>query len=62
MVFCKACDKYLELLHGLLHPVQSEQDNEQVMKELELYVESPEYVWNMLNNENNGNMESWIKE
>ena len=29
MVLCKACDKYLELLHGELHPVQSEQDDEQ---------------------------------
>ena len=29
MVLCKACDKYLELLHGELHPVQSEQDNKQ---------------------------------
>lgn len=31
-------------------------------KELKLYAESPEYVWNMLNDEKNGNMESWIKE
>ena len=29
MVLCKACDKYLELLHGELHPVQREQDDEQ---------------------------------
>ena len=29
MVLCKACDKYLELLNGELHPVQSEQDGEQ---------------------------------
>ncbi len=26
MILCKACDKYLELLHGELHSVQSEQD------------------------------------
>ncbi len=26
MVLCKACDKYLELLHGELHPVQREQE------------------------------------
>ena len=31
-------------------------------KESELYAESPEYVWSMLNDEKNGNMESWIKE
>ena len=31
-------------------------------KESELYAESPEYVWNMLNDEKNGEMESWIKE
>ena len=31
MVLCRACDKYLELLYGEPHPVQSEQDNEQVM-------------------------------
>ena len=27
-----------------------------------LYAETAEYVWSMLNNEKNGNMESWIKE
>ena len=26
MVLCKACDRYLELLHDKSHPVQSEQD------------------------------------
>lgn len=26
MVFCGACDKYLELLHGEPHPVQCEQN------------------------------------
>lgn len=31
-------------------------------KESELYAESPEYVWNMLGDEKNGNLESWIKE
>ena len=31
-------------------------------KESELYAESPESVWSMLNDEKNGNMESWIKE
>ena len=31
-------------------------------KESELYAESPEYVWSMLNDEKNGNIESWIKE
>ena len=30
MVLCKACDKYLELLRGERHPVQSEQDYDQV--------------------------------
>ncbi|MCM1143102.1 MAG: DUF3791 domain-containing protein [Blautia sp.] len=30
-------------------------------KESKLYAESPEYVWSMLSDENNGNMESWIK-
>ena len=29
MVLCKASDKYLELLHDELHPVQNEQDDEQ---------------------------------
>ncbi len=29
MVLCRACDKYLELLHDELHPVQNEQDDEQ---------------------------------
>ena len=31
-------------------------------KESELYAESSEYVWNMLCDEKNGNMESWEKE
>ena len=31
-------------------------------KESELYAESPEYVWSMLNDERSGNMESWVKE
>lgn len=29
MVLCKACYKYLELLHEEIHPVQGEQDDEQ---------------------------------
>ena len=29
MVLCKACDRYLDLLHDKSHPVQSEQDDEQ---------------------------------
>ena len=29
MVLCKACEKYLELLDTVQHPVQNEQDNEQ---------------------------------
>ena len=42
MVFCKACDKYLELLHGELHPVQKEQDDEQdVVKLSLLFVQNP---------------------
>ncbi len=31
-------------------------------RESGLYAESPEYVWNMLRDEENGNMESWMKE
>lgn len=31
-------------------------------KESGLYAESPEYVWSMLKDEKNGDMESWIKE
>lgn len=31
-------------------------------KETGLYAESPEYVWNMLQNEETGNIESWIIE
>lgn len=31
-------------------------------KESGLYAESSEYVWSMLNDEKNGNMESWLKE
>lgn len=31
-------------------------------RETGLYAESPEYVWNMLQEEENGNIESWIKE
>ena len=31
-------------------------------KESELYAESPEYVWSMLDDEKNGNIKSWIKE
>ena len=31
MVLCKACDRYLRILHGEIHPVQSEQDDEQDM-------------------------------
>lgn len=30
-------------------------------KESELYAESPEYVWSMLNDESNENFESWIE-
>lgn len=30
-------------------------------KESELYAESPEYVWSMLNDEKNENFESWIE-
>ena len=28
----------------------------------ELYAESPEYVWSMLRDEEEGNLESWLKE
>lgn len=31
-------------------------------KESELYAESSEYVWSMLKDEKNGNMDSWMKE
>lgn len=31
-------------------------------KESELYAESSEYVWSMLKDEKNENMESWMKE
>ena len=31
-------------------------------KGTELYAESPEYVWSMLQDEQNGNLESWTKE
>lgn len=31
-------------------------------KESGLYAESSEYVWSMLNDEKNGNMEMWMKE
>lgn len=31
-------------------------------KESELYAESFEYVWSLLNDEKNGNMESWLEE
>lgn len=31
-------------------------------KESELYAESPEYIWSMLADEKNGNMEAWIQE
>lgn len=31
-------------------------------RETGLYAESPEYVWNMLQDEENGNIEAWIKE
>lgn len=31
-------------------------------KESELYAESPEYVWSMLGDERNGNLEAWIRE
>lgn len=31
-------------------------------KESGLYAESPEYVWSMLDDEKNRNIESWIKE
>lgn len=31
-------------------------------KNSELYAESPEYVWSMLQDEENGNLESWTKE
>ena len=31
-------------------------------RESGLYAESPEYVWSMLKDEENDNLESWIKE
>lgn len=31
-------------------------------KKSELYAESPEYVWSMLQDEKNGNLEAWIKD
>lgn len=31
-------------------------------KESGLYAESPEYLWSMLQDEESGNIESWIKE
>lgn len=33
MVLCKACDRYLKILHGEVDPVQSEQDDEQDIME-----------------------------
>lgn len=30
-------------------------------KDSEMYAESPEYVWSMLKDEENGKMESWIE-
>ena len=30
-------------------------------KDSELYAESPEYIWSMLRDEENGNIESWIE-
>ncbi|MCM1251435.1 MAG: hypothetical protein NC321_01320 [Clostridium sp.] len=31
-------------------------------RESELYAESPEHIWSMLNDEKTGNMEMWVKE
>ena len=31
-------------------------------RESELYAESPEYVWSILQGEKSGNIESWLKE
>lgn len=31
-------------------------------KDSELYAESPEYVWSLFKDEENGNMESWMEE
>lgn len=62
----------------LVHRISDEQhcDKEEAFKKLlktmtyellqdktsGLYAESPEYVWNMLQDEENGNMEEWIRE
>ena len=32
MVLCKACDRYLDLLHDKSHPVQSEQDVKMIFR------------------------------
>ncbi len=31
-------------------------------RETGLYAESPEYIWNMLEDEEKGNIESWLKD
>ncbi|MCM1237289.1 MAG: hypothetical protein NC489_45050 [Ruminococcus flavefaciens] len=62
----------------LVHRISEEENcsNEAALKKLlktmtyellqdktsELYAESPEYVWSMVSDEKNGDMESWIKE
>ena len=62
----------------LIHRISSEQEcsNEDALKKLlktmtyellqdkssGLYAESPEYVWTMLQEEEDGNIESWMKE
>lgn len=62
----------------LVHRISEEENcsNEEALKKLlktmtyellqdresGLYAESPEYVWSMLKDEENDNLESWIKE
>lgn len=42
MVLCKACERYLKILHGEINPVQSEQDDEQdTMKAIVIFCANP---------------------
>jgi ATP-dependent DNA helicase RecG len=42
MVLCKACERYLKILHGEINPVQSERDDEQdTMKAIVIFCANP---------------------
>lgn len=52
---CSDEDALIKLLKTMTYELLQNKDSE-------LYAESPEYVWSMLKDEENENIEAWIKE